>query len=351
MNVSNVKGALNLAFNINTTAIELNPATLYLSKGRILGYQKTVVKQPTVSVFANFFIESPERLLRMQDTISPLLGFGFHNWVVNVRGDLAEQACSYIKEQVTDELTLTSENNALGWLSQTFEMSANLKGDYVLIWLEDHMLMANHKTLSNVVTDMKKTSCDHLSHSWFTEAYQEQYKDLTRSEETATMISYKLNEVNAKHIRKQKLSRVFVSSLTSIMTKDYFQLVARPRFIRRWPHETPFDFEITWFSRVAPDVVIGEAKLEIFASIDDSAHSTTYSLIDRGLYPNRVSREDMRISNGTSSRSFIFARKLITSAKLTPLLKLYGHCKLIYYTVRFCVFYSLIKVNEKLSKR
>ena len=323
---------------------------VFLPKAGIMGYDKTIVKQPTVSVFANFLIESPERLLRMQDTILPLLGFGFQNWVVNVRGDLAEKACSYIKEQVADELVLTSETNALGWLSQTFEMSANLKGDYVLIWLEDHMLMADHKTLSNVVTDMNKTSCDVLMSSWFTEAYHEQYKPLTRSEETATMISYKLNEVTTKHICKEKLSLVFVSSMTSIMTKDYFQLNARPQFIRCWPHETPFDFEISWFGRVKPDVVLGQAKLEIFASIDDSARSKTYSLIDRGLYPNRVSREDMRISNGSTSRLRLFSRKLLKSMKLTLIINLYAHCKLVYYTVRFFVFYSLIKVNEKLSK-
>ena len=71
--------------------------------------------------------------------------------------------------------------------------------------------------------------------------------------------------------------------------------------LRRWPKETPFDFEkklkdIHWLP-----FRMSISKDELFACIDDDNGIKGYSLHSRGLYPER----ELRIINKKSKKSLI----------------------------------------------
>ena len=64
--------------------------------------------------------------------------------------------------------------------------------------------------------------------------------------------------------------------------------------LKRWPKETPFDFEKRSTDTEFMNYKHALPKFELFASIDDNNRSKSkYCLIDRGLYEDRVNRSEM----------------------------------------------------------
>ncbi len=65
-------------------------------------------------------------------------------------------------------------------------------------------------------------------------------------------------------------------------------------YLRRWPIHLPFDFEKLSKDEVAEVIFTALPEKELFAAIDDDHGQVNYSLISRGLYPNRLSREELK---------------------------------------------------------
>ena len=88
----------------------------------------------------------------------------------------------------------------------------------------------------------------------------------------------------------------YTVSCTSIMSKAFFKKImfsSKP-YLKRWPRKTPFDFEKKYEDKILPIIWNALPNEELFASIDDNHSSANYSLVSRGLYPNRVSREKLK---------------------------------------------------------
>ena len=52
-----------------------------------------------LSVFANFRIDSEERLLRMQDSFWSFYEEDIDKWVINIRGDYKKEAGEFLKKK------------------------------------------------------------------------------------------------------------------------------------------------------------------------------------------------------------------------------------------------------------
>ena len=96
---------------------------------------------------------------------------------------------------------------------------------------------------------------------------------------------------------RQKLGRDFYCiSAVSIFSKEFFLRVLNSRrpYLKRWPKHLPFDFEKKSKDLVAPNIISSLPNKEIFAAIDDDHDNPGYSLIARGVYPNRMSRAQIK---------------------------------------------------------
>jgi hypothetical protein len=80
---------------------------------------------------------------------------------------------------------------------------------------------------------------------------------------------------------------------------------------RKWPTETPFDFEKSHKDTHWLPIRCGVSKEELFVSIDDDHGEPGSSLISRGLYPNRVPRAIVGIAGGCTAQTEINAPTLV----------------------------------------
>ena len=111
-------------------------------------------------------------------------------------------------------------------------------------------------------------------------------------------------------------------------------MTSKKPFLKRWHRNFPFDFEKLSKDEIFPVIWHSLPNKELFVSIDDDLFQEGYSLISRGLYPNRISREDMKKKEfGFSTEKRQKLRNLIPK-KLWPLIiQPYKNIKRIYYTL------------------
>ena len=85
-------------------------------------------------------------------------------------------------------------------------------------------------------------------------------------------------------------------SAVSISTNMFFKKIVTSNHpkLKRWPRETPFDFEKRSSDFEFFPFVLSFPKFELFANIDDNHGTVGYSLIDRGLYENRMTRDEIK---------------------------------------------------------
>ena len=107
--------------------------------------------------------------------------------------------------------------------------------------------------------------------------------------------SYKIDKHTASLARRQLGNDFYSVSAVGIFKRDFFLsvLTSKRPFLKRFSKNLPFDFEKKSFDFVSPLIITAFPKKELFASIDDDHGTPGYSLIARGVYPNRVSRDDL----------------------------------------------------------
>ena len=83
--------------------------------------------------------------------------------------------------------------------------------------------------------------------------------------------------------------------MPSIFEKIFFKnLFSSKPYLKRWPRKYPFDFEKYVTDKIVNEFKFALPKNELFACIDDDLGEDGYSLISRGLYPNRIKRSDLK---------------------------------------------------------
>src|SRR3989344_2073930 len=240
----------------------------------------------TLTIFANFFINDEERLLRLKDSFLSFKNIDAAKWVINARGKYKFDVLFFLREHLTDRLipyTLESED---GWFCDSRKMMNGINTDYVFFWVEDHINLIDVDKYKEIISDMKKSQSEYLCYSWWA---------FGRPKE----IYKKVKKDNFENIESFLLDK-----------KTHLIIENGAPLLRCYPRKTPFDFEkgggdISWLP-----IKVAVPKYELFAAIDDDfGLPGAYSLQSRGLYPARIKREKSIIQN--KSRWQIFLRKNI----------------------------------------
>ena len=248
------------------------------------------------SVFANVYIDSGERFLRMRDSFNSIKEGDFDRWYVNVRGSFRSQAVEFLTLQLGSRLELFDLQTRAGWLADSLTMIEDTTSDHFLIWLEDHICVGGSKVLNQVLREMQAFSVDYLMYSFFHNGMELSSFEsvLDHVGEAVAVSHYGVTEHHQRLLDSKNLQLTcsrYVVSLPSIISRSLLsKILATPPTKRRWSKWTPFDFE-----REPQDVgflpMIRAVPLrELFASIDDDHGEPGYSLIARGTYPARVPR-------------------------------------------------------------
>ena len=239
-----------------------------------------------LTIFANFYIDNEERLLRMKDSLESMKGILFDRYVVNVRGSFANQAVDYLKCNIKPLFVYSLESKN-GWFFDTSKLLHLIKTPYVLIWMEDHICMSP-ETINDVVSDMKKSQADILTHTfWQNGRFLKRYSKIDQIDiGTITWFEHTV------YLQKKFKLNSYLIAYPSIIKRNIFEKIINHGNEGPWSKFTPFNFEkppndIKWLplKRANP-------KRELFAAIDDNhGDKIDSSLQGRGLYPRRVRRQ------------------------------------------------------------
>ena len=253
-------------------------------------------KRPSLCVFANFQINNQERLIRLKDSFHSFEGYKPDQWEINIRGSLKEHAGKFLRNFLGDKLNLSFQNSKEGWIYDSKNLSKNIKTDLVMTWVEDHIFMNSNKHFEEVLKEMflKKINC--LHYSFHTEYNKKFFNSLPVDYSGEYLKSWKFNKELTQKYCKKYFSEKYSIPLMSIMTLQFFNevLYCQKPYFKRWHKSYPFDFEKKIKDNISPSYTVGFPNHELFAAIDDDQNNKNYSLISRGLYPERIRRNNIQ---------------------------------------------------------
>jgi glycosyltransferase involved in cell wall biosynthesis len=254
------------------------------------------VQQPTLAIFANFRIDSEERLQRMKDSFLSFKTITAQKWLINIRGEHKLEARIFLKEQLGPRLILFQLESPEGWFHDSQTMLHHIDSDFVLYWIEDHINLIDDCSIYNtLIMDMSSSHVEFLPYSFFW--VKDRYRGIQQ---------YEMNSLNWLDLDEQSFRvlqktapKAYIIFALGIFTLDLFnRIITTDDYCQtiKWPIETPFNFEKSWHDVHWLPIRVGLPKQELFASIDDDSVVPGSSLISRGLYMQRQSRTTMGTS-------------------------------------------------------
>lgn len=267
--------------------------------------------QDSLSIISNFRIDEEERFLRMKDSFNSFSSIDSDNWVINIRGKYKEEAALFLKNKLGKKLSLTFLDSKNDWSKDSLSVFSNIKSDYVLYWVEDHLNLVKPQIFSNLIEEMRLTGSKILHYSWW--GYYKKvapYRDLIKVNKKELLTTYSILRSDVKKVVRYEKDN-YIISLCGIMETNFFLdiLKSKKPFPNRWPKSTPFNFEKRITDKSFLPIKISIPNFELFASIDDDISGVKTSLISRELYPNRVGNIS-RTRKKTSFQRFFFKTKL-----------------------------------------
>lgn len=298
------------------------------------------MKQPTLAIFANFFIDNQERLQRMKDSFYSFKEANLNQWVINIRGSFKSQAGEFLKKEIGEKLQLFYFQSKKGWHHDSNIIASKISANYVLYWIEDHILIVSPTTLNNCVAEMSEFNVDQFWYSWFKSDVRNRFAIIEPHKVGKNITVRKLDSDACLKIRKKLGQDFYIIAAPSIMRRDFFIKIisSRKPYLKRWPRNLPFDFEKYSKDKIAEIIWHSLPNQELFATIDDDHGMPGYCLISRGLYPNRIFRDDLKILEfGSSSK--LKTRWKEKLKKITPniirlfISYLWKYSKRVFYTL------------------
>ena len=249
-----------------------------------------------LTVFANFKIDSQERLLRMKDSYHSFKNKKINQWIINIRGKYKQSAIEFLDKQISKKLDISTIESGNGWFFDSKILSKKILNNYIFLWTEDHICTCGQKKLNLIINEIKKYNIEYLGYSWFGNGlFLNEFKNIKKKE-----AKYLFFLKYDKLVHKNRCSNAepiigikpYILGLQGIFRKKIFLKILNSKkpFLRRWHKDTPFDFEKTSSDTWILPLKFGIPKFEMFSSIDDDNRYSGSSLISRKLYPKRVSR-------------------------------------------------------------
>ncbi len=194
-------------------------------------------------------------------------------------------------------------------MKSTEKMLKHIETKLVFFWVEDHICLTGHKFFNLVINDMIKYNIQYLQYSWYLNGLTIKSTKNINYKSTKSMIYFnyttKLLNQRLKWFRSNKKPNQleYIISMLSILSKDLFKKIILTKEFSFFNPNNPFSFEKNTNQTQWLPYKYGITKKEFFAAIDDDEKTKDYSLISRGLYPNRKTYSDMNVIRKNESGS------------------------------------------------
>lgn len=253
----------------------------------------------SITIFGNFRVDSEERFLRLKDSFYSFKNAKISKWIINIRGPLKRDVINFLSDNLGNSLQIFQLESNAGWLYDSYKLTSHIESKYVMIWIEDHICVCGEEKFNLVVDDLVSNKVDYIGYSWFGNGlFLDEFRGISQTNCNAiSIIDYDYLSNSKRQINAIKTigSKSYIISLCGIFSKRFYinMLLQKKPYLLRWPRKTPFNFEKSYDDTFILPIKYGVPKFELFSPIDDDNKHKGSSLVSRGLYPNRVSRESM----------------------------------------------------------
>lgn len=283
----------------------------------------------SLTVFANFRIDSHERLKRMKDSYYSFHKTKINEWIINIRGEYKNSAAKFLNQKLGNKLYLSTLETGNGWFFDSKIIAKRISSDYVFIWIEDHICTCGEKKFDLILNEIKKNNIEYLQYSWFGNGLLlKEFRNIKKKQsKSLSFLNYNISahKTRCKNSEQTLGIKPYIIGLQGIFKVDFFFKILNSKkpFLRRWHKDTPFDFEKNGNDTYILPIKYGLPKFEVFSSIDDDNRYPGSSLISRKKYPNRVIRLQMNEirQRQLSSSKFIIIKKIMKKILFFSFLK------------------------------
>ena len=273
----------------------------------------------TLAVFANFRIDSNERLKRMKDSYFSFENSRINQWIINIRGKYKKSAAKFLDKKLGKKLYLSTLETGNGWFFDSKIIAKKISSDYIFFWIEDHICICDKNKFNLIINEIKKNNIDYFQYSWFGGGlFLEEFKNIKKKKlRYISFLNYNIlaHKTRCKNAEQTLGIKPYILGTQGIFKKEFFLKILNSKrpFLRRWHKDTPFDFEKNGNDTYILPIRYGLPKFEVFSSIDDDNRYPGSSLISRGKYPNRIERFKMNQlrESQLSNNNYYLIKKLI----------------------------------------
>ena len=250
------------------------------------------------TVFANFYIDTEERFLRLQHSFFSFYKSNIKDWCINIRGEYKFKVKKFLEDHITTDLNIFLLESKQGWNFDTLNISKYFKTNIIFFWIEDHICVDEISKINSVVSEIKLKKIDHLIYSFFHKGVFIKPLNTIDYKINKNIFFFKYDLKNYKKIKtwylKKKIKPNYLISACSFMSLELFKKnLNLSKNKKKYNQMLPFNFEQRFDENKILPFNNGVLKKELFVSIDDNHGEKGYCLIDRGLYPNRISKRKL----------------------------------------------------------
>lgn len=241
----------------------------------------------------------------MKDSFETFRAIQSKAWVVNIRGKEKAQAGAFLRSKLDYRLNISFWDSEEGWFFDSKRLLDYVETDYVFTWVEDHLCVSEPSEISSLLAEASFLNLDTVLLSfWLGGFYREsRYPNVTLERGSKLDWFVRDRATNEILLLNSDYYRPYLITFNSLIATSLFKKVvcddeSRPL---SWAENKPFNFEKPASESKYLPLRVGVIRSEIFASIDDNLGAVGTSLIERGLYPERVPRFSYAFSPNSKS--------------------------------------------------
>ena len=271
-----------------------------------------------LTVFANYFIDTNERFLRLKDSFKSMSFVSSAHYIVNIRGKYSESVSKYLKANIKN-LSIFMLESELGWLYDSNRISELIKTPYVIIWIEDQICMAP-KSINDVVDEMEFCDADILTYTfWCNGSFKKRYSNVPQNSlNKITYFDHTIDNNFDVQNNKYGMESYLISGPSIIKTSFFKKILQKGEDGSNWPIKTPFNFEKQPYAIKWLPLRRANPKFELFASIDDDQTLPGSSLQNRGLYPIRRGAESYAQNTENKYIKYLKTKAVFIKSFISP---------------------------------
>jgi len=277
------------------------------------------------ALLINLRIDSEEKFDFFKVTLSDVAGL-FEESHIKIRGTRASECVQFAQNLLGSAMRSYQDLQEKDWVAATLEMLDHIRCRSLLVYFEDHRLVATRERLAETLASFDRQNLDYLCYSFF----KASNLDVRNLLPLAPVHRELFSEFEATRQNVDILGRIspnyYTFSLVSVASVEYFRALVRSENVPRkiysrifngilarmvplrrrsavqrinrvlgrfgakvclYEPSSPFNLERAWYEPLPEHRAwkYGVAAQELFANYDDDNGAYGESLIKRGLYP------------------------------------------------------------------